>query len=119
MSEKNVTATEKNVQNAASVQSAPAAKQQVAPAAQQAQAAKTGGPVVYCGPSVKRLVSQYRVFSAGLPSYMNEFVAAHPAVRGLIVPISKFAETRRDLENPKSAAAILYKAVRDELKNEK
>lgn len=72
-------------------------------------------PCVYCGPSVRGVARQYTTYQGGIPAELKEFVKAHPAARGLIVPTSRFASVRKRLETRGTAESIIYKKVKDEL----
>lgn len=70
---------------------------------------------VYCGPSVRGVARQYTVYSGNTPAALEEFIEKHPAARGLLVPVERFAETRRRLETAGTAEAILYNKIKSEL----
>ena len=72
-------------------------------------------PCVYCGPSVRGVARQYTTYQGGIPDPLKEFIKEHPAVRGLIVPASRFAIVRKRLETRGTAESIIYKKVKDEL----
>ena len=72
-------------------------------------------PCVYCGPSVRGVARQYTTYQGGIPAELKEFIKAHPAARGLIIPTAKFASVRKRLETHGTAEAIIYKRVKDEL----
>ena len=72
-------------------------------------------PCVYCGPSVRGVARQYTTYQGGIPDPLKEFIKEHPAVRGLIVPASRFAIVRKRLETRGTAEFIIYKKVKDEL----
>lgn len=72
-------------------------------------------PCVYCGPSVRNVARQYTTFQGGLTEELKNYIKAHPAARRLIVPVAKFAITRRRLETPGTAEAIIYKKLKAEL----
>ena len=72
-------------------------------------------PCVYCGPSVRGVARQYTTYQGGIPAELKEFIKAHPAARGLIIPTAKFASVRKRLETHGTAEAIIYKGVKDEL----
>lgn len=85
---------------------------------EKAAASKAGEykkPHVYCGPSVRGVARQYNVYSGGLPGPLLALMETHPAARALTVPVEKFAETRRALETPGTAQAILYAKLKEEL----
>lgn len=73
------------------------------------------GPCVYCGPSVPSVVRQYTVYTGGIPDTLKTFIREHPAVRGLIIPVEQFAQTRKRMETAGTAEAILYQKVKSEL----
>ena len=70
---------------------------------------------VYCGPSVRNVARQYTVYAGDIPNALREFIRAHPAAGGLLVPVERFAETRRSLETKGTAEAVLYSKVKSEL----
>lgn len=72
-------------------------------------------PCIYCGPSVRGVARQYTTYQGGIPAELKEFIKAHPAARGLIIPTAKFASVRKRLETHGTAEAIIYKGVKDEL----
>ena len=74
------------------------------------------GPCVYCGPSVRGVARQYTVYATGnTPAALDEFVTMHPAAKGLLVPVERFAATRKALETAGTAESILYNKVKSEL----
>lgn len=71
---------------------------------------------VYCGPSVKGVAKQYTVYTGGnIPAPLRDFVQQHPAARGLVVAIGRFAKMRQRLETPGTAEAMLFQKVKSEL----
>lgn len=79
------------------------------------EAGKQTGTRVYCGPSVRNVARQYTVYAGEIPDALREFIRTHPAAGGLLVPVEKFAETRRKLETKGTAEAVLYNKVKSEL----
>lgn len=65
--------------------------------------------VAYCGPAIKGIAAQGTIFVNGLPDKLTEKIAEFPALKGLIVPRSKFAETRARVEKEGTAENILFK----------
>ena len=65
--------------------------------------------VAYCGPTIKGIAAQGTVFVNGLPDKLTEKITEFPALKGLIVPRSKFAETRVRVEKEGTAENILFK----------
>lgn len=72
---------------------------------------RTSVPVVYCGPSIKGVARQYTVYANELPEQLKALMERIPAARGLVVRVDDFARTRKNLEIPGTAEAILYEAV--------
>lgn len=74
--------------------------------------AKLPDPCVYCGPSVRGVAQQFRVYHGGIPDALKEFVKEHRAAKGLIVSMERFAQVRTNLETPGTAEFILFRKVR-------
>lgn len=72
-------------------------------------------PCVYCGPSVRGVARQYTTYTVKVPKALEEWIAQHPAARGLLIPVSKFAQTRRNLETLGTQEAALYQKIKTEL----
>ena len=88
----------------------------VSRAEEESGAARTAdGCRVYCGPSVRNVARQYTVYAGKIPEELREFISKHPAAGGLLVPVEKFAETRRRLETKGTAEAVLYNKVKTEM----
>lgn len=91
----------------------PRAADMAAPVSE-AAAAKTG-PVVYCGPSVRGVARQYTVYAGDIPAALTDFIQAHPAARGLLVSVGRFAQVRSSLSRSGTAEAILFQKIKSEL----
>ena len=73
-------------------------------------------PCVYCGPSVKGVAKQYTVYTGGnVPLQLRNFVRQHPAAKGLVTTIGRFAKMRERLETPGTAEALLFQKIKAEL----
>lgn len=70
---------------------------------------------VYCGPSVRGVARQYTVYAGALPAALEAFLQEHPAARGLLVGVERFAQVRSNLGRSGTAEAILYQKVKLEL----
>jgi hypothetical protein len=68
------------------------------------------GPVVYCGPSVRGVARQYTI-----PAALADFIQAHPAAKGLLVSVGRFAQVRSNLGRSGTAEAILFQKIKSEL----
>lgn len=77
--------------------------------------AKLSDPCVYCGPSVRGVARQYTVYNGGIPDVVKQFITEHPAAKGLLVSVERFAQVRIKLETRGTAEAILFNKVRAEL----
>jgi len=68
--------------------------------------------MVYLGPSIDKVVNHGTVFEGGiLTAALQQKAAEIPAIRGLIVPTSRYAEVARDVKLPEGRYRILYDTV--------
>lgn len=72
-------------------------------------------PCVYCGPSVRGVARQYTVYAGTIPETLKAFIAAHPAAKGLLVSVDRFAQVRSNLGRSGTAEAILFQKIKSEL----
>jgi hypothetical protein len=87
MSKRNIEANETDAQDAADEEAATFVT------------ANDTEPVVYCGPNVpKGNLLSMAVFKGGLPGNVSRLIVKIPEIGGLIVPVSKLAETRKKIE---------------------
>lgn len=71
--------------------------------------------VVYLGPAIPKLINHGTVFSDGvIPPYLEAKISKIPAIKGLIVPVSRYAESERALKVP-GRLKTLYEAVSGKL----
>ena len=71
--------------------------------------------VVYLGPAIPKLINHGTVFSDGvIPPHLEAKISEIPAIKGLIVPVSLYAESERDLKVP-GRLKTLYEAVSSKL----
>lgn len=75
-------------------------------------------PAVYCGPSVKGVARQYTVYASGIPDALDKFFESCPCARALLVPVSSFAKTRKNLETAGTRESVLYRKVRKQLQTQ-
>lgn len=75
--------------------------------------------VIYIGETLSNgVLQQHSIFINGVPSFLNEHVEACPAIRQLMVPISRFAESKArlaeqgSLEYQLNAEILKYRSVR-------
>ena len=105
--------TEPRAADMAAPMSEAAAAAEVKTAVPMEREAKTG-PVVYCGPSV-RGARQYTVDAGTIPAALADFIQAHPAAKGLLVSVGRFAQVRSNLGRSGTAEAILFQKIKSEL----
>lgn len=77
--------------------------------------AKEHEKVVYCGPTVRGVAKQYTVYAGGMPQELEDFIKKHPEAAALVVPVERFAQTRKRMETAGTAEAILYRKIKSEL----
>ena len=112
---KNQTTTEQPSREQQTAQEEQTTQEQTGQEQERDEFADIPNPCVYCGPSVRGVARQYTTYQGGIPDPLKEFIKEHPAVRGLIVPASRFAIVRKRLETRGTAESIIYKKVKDEL----
>lgn len=72
--------------------------------------------VVYLGPDIDRTVNHGTVFQGGeLPGYLEEKIKQIPAIRALIVPVSRYAEVAREIRLSGSRCRTLYDTISNTL----
>ena len=70
---------------------------------------------VYCGPDILGVAKQFSVYTNGLPEGLEQLANKIPAMRGLIVPVEKLAETRSELQKQESAKHNIFLKVKNEV----
>lgn len=78
----------------------------------EARKPRARGAQVYCGPTVRGVAKQYTVYAGELPEELTAFIQKHPEAGALVVPVERFAETRRKLEQAGTAQAILCRKIK-------
>ena len=78
----------------------------------EARQPRARGAPGYCGPPVRGVAKQYTVYAGELPEELKAFIQKHPEAGALVVPVERFAETRRKLEQAGTAQAILYRKIK-------
>lgn len=74
-------------------------------------ATKREGPVMYIGPTIKRVVSTNTIFNNGLPDRLKQKISEEPVIGTLIVPVNGLSEARKKLNEPASAIRACYEQV--------
>lgn len=69
-------------------------------------------PRIYCGPSLPNgLMARFTVYRGGLPPHLNEQFESCPALKQLIVPVEKLAETVAAINTTGSAESTWHKEI--------
>lgn len=80
------------------------------------ETAKTAAmAVAYVGPDIKKVAINGTTYIGGLPEELQKKIDQVPALRGLLVPISKLAETGVAIATKGTALNTLYTAVQVKL----
>lgn len=74
---------------------------------------KTIEQVIYVGPTIKNVVKQHTVYTNGLPAILEEKAKELPAIKKLVVPVSKLMEVRKQLEQTGTAYSVFYAQVKE------
>lgn len=102
-------------QEAATVETAPAAERAAQAEPAKPAKGKKSGPQVYCGPTVRGVAKQYTVYSGKIPAELEAFIKTHQEAAGLVVPVESFAQTRKKMETAGTAENILYHKIKSKL----
>ena len=78
-------------------------------------AAEKKAPCVYCGPTVRGVVKQYTIYAGEVNKALANFLHRNPTAQALLVPLEKFAQTRKQVETPGTTENILYHKIKSEL----
>jgi|GEM_PF-2492369 len=69
-------------------------------------------PLIYCGPNVfKASLVQSTVFTNGLPKQAQYHVEECPAIKQLLVPVEKYAETLANINTLGTAENVFYNQI--------
>lgn len=72
---------------------------------------QTDEPVIYTGPTIKNVIKQYTVFKSVLPASVEEKSNELPAIKQLIVPVSKLRETTDKIRTEGTPQNVFYKQL--------
>lgn len=75
----------------------------------------TKEPLVYCGPTRRGIAKQNTIYTDGIPAALEALLDAHPAARTLLVPLSRFAALRQQIETKGTAAHTIFLKVANDL----
>lgn len=71
---------------------------------------------VYIGPSIPGLKS-YTVFSGALPKLIAEMAAMNDNIAGLIIPVERLQESRRDMRKRGNVLNVYFHKLLEGVKN--
>ena len=74
---------------------------------------QAAGPVVYCGPTVPGVAVQYTVYTNGTPTALAEAIKEKPILGGLVVPLDKLPEVRRQFHDGAGRYYTLYRKAQE------
>ena len=80
-----------------------------------AAAAAAATPVAYVGPDIKKVAINGTVYIGGLPGELQKKIEQIPAIKGLLVPISRLAETGVAIATKGTALNTVYASVKSKL----
>lgn len=74
---------------------------------------------VYLGPNIRDInINHGKVFAAGiLPEFLQERIKEVPSIKGLIVPVSRYAEVARAVTLPDGSFSMLYRLTLNAVKD--
>lgn len=71
--------------------------------------------LVYCGPTIKNVCTQWQTFSNGPHELLKELMDKNSKIKALVVPLEEFPHVRLSLDSGEGRWAALYRAVKEEL----
>ncbi len=74
-----------------------------------------GDTWMYLGPGIKGVVREREVFRGDPGDPLKEHMEKIPAIKALMVPVSRAGETMKEMQRKKGNAVTVYKAVEQEL----
>ena len=76
---------------------------------------KTAGPVVYCGPTIQGVAKHNTIYNNGIPVQLADAIMRIPAVGGLVIPLDRLPEARKQLSSGYGHIFRLYRLVQAKL----
>ena len=71
------------------------------------------GPVVYCGPTIPGVAVQFTTYTNGTPTALAEAIKEKPVLGGLVVPLDKLPEVRRQFHAGFGRYYTLYRKAQE------
>ena len=70
---------------------------------------KSNLPKMYLGPTFYGIIQSGMVISGGIPPKMAGLMEQYPFLGGLMIPVDRLAEARKELKAKGSVMEVLYK----------
>lgn len=68
--------------------------------------------LIYCGPNLpKAFLTQFTVFQNGIPKMLDEHIGKCPAIKHLLVPVEKLADTLAATNQSGTAQSIWFRQI--------
>lgn len=103
---------------AAAAEEAVMAAEETTATAAAAESAAAAEPVAYLGPDLKNVAINGTVYIGGLPKALQDKIEEIPAIKGLVVPISRLAASGVAIMTQGTALNNLYNAVCSKLQEQ-
>lgn len=75
--------------------------------------------LIYCGPNIGFKVSKDTTYIGGMPKGIDKEIKECKEILNLFVPIKKYVETKKNIEEEGTIENLSYKAVQSFTRNEK
>ena len=75
--------------------------------------------LIYCGPNIGFKVSKDTTYIGGIPKGIDEEIKECKEILNLFVPMKKYVETKKNIEEEGTIENLSYKAVQAFTRNEK
>lgn len=75
--------------------------------------AQAAGPVVYCGPTIPGVAVQFTTYTNGTPATLAEAIKENPVLGGLLVPLDKLPEVRKQFHAGSGRYYTLYREAKE------
>lgn len=68
----------------------------------------------YIGPTIKNKIDEGTIFTNGYPKIAKELVVSQPLIQKLFVPLSEYADKKKEVETKDSVLNVIYNRVKNE-----
>lgn len=72
---------------------------------------KIKGTMIYCGPTIKGVIKQYASYTNGVPKRIKEYADSNKSVKRLLVPITDFIETKKNIATKGTVENISFNKI--------